>query len=138
MFVKKEWFFLVCLLFLGNWINVMLVSLESIENNYFMILLPEHVENFNRFIMICVALCVFLLQMETNISWILLMITLGCVGCTCWKINHKILKILKNFMYGFKMKPSLVLALFALIMEENIHLMDLKTIFVDMGSSIKP
>jgi hypothetical protein len=60
--------FLDCLLFLGNRSNLMLVSLESIENNHFMILLPEHVENLNRFIMICVALCVFLLQMETNIS----------------------------------------------------------------------
>jgi hypothetical protein len=29
-------------------------------------------------------------------------------------------------MYGFKMKLNLVLALFALIMEENIHLMNLK------------
>jgi hypothetical protein len=35
------------------------------------------------------------------------------------------------------MKLSLVLALFVLIMEENINLMNLKTIFTNMGSSIK-
>ena len=36
------------------------------------------------------------------------------------------------------MKLNLVLALFALIMEENIHLMNLKATFTNMGSNIKP
>jgi hypothetical protein len=36
------------------------------------------------------------------------------------------------------MKLSLVLALFAPIMEENIHLMNLKATFPNMGSNIKP
>jgi hypothetical protein len=53
-------------------------------------------------------------------------------------INHKLLKYLKNFMYGFKMKLSLVLALSALIMDENIHLMNLKSTFANVGSNIKP
>jgi hypothetical protein len=35
------------------------------------------------------------------------------------------------------MKLSLVLALFSLIMEENIHLMNLKATFSNMGSNIK-
>jgi hypothetical protein len=78
------------------------------------------------------------LQMEMNISCILLMITPGFLGCSCPKINHKLLKLLKNFMYGFKMKLGLILALFALIMEKNIHLVNLKATFTNMGSSIKP
>jgi hypothetical protein len=41
-------------------------------------------------------------------------------------------------MYGFKMKLSLVFDLFALIMEENILLMNLEATFANMGLNIKP
>jgi hypothetical protein len=41
-------------------------------------------------------------------------------------------------MYGFKMKLNIVLSLFILIMENNIHLMNLKATFANMRSSIKP
>jgi len=60
------------------------------------------------------------------------------VGCTCWKINHKLLKLLKIFIYGFKMKLCLILYLFILIMQNNIHLMNLKVTFTNMRSRIKP
>jgi len=42
-------------------------------------------------------------------------------------------------MYEFKMKFSFVLSLFAMIMENNIHLINLKdTLFTNMVSRIKP
>jgi len=106
-----------------------LVSLEIIENNIFMIPLLEHVENLDWYILICVAPCMFHLVMAIDISWILLLITLGCVRC--------ILKLLKNFMYGSKMKPNIIFDLFILIMEENIHKLNLKSTSSNMGSSIK-
>jgi hypothetical protein len=39
----------------------------------------------------------FLLQMEINISCILLMITPGCVGCTCLKEKSQAFETFKNF-----------------------------------------
>jgi hypothetical protein len=45
---------------------------------------------------------------------------------------------LKTSMYGLKMKHNLVLVLFILIMEGNIFVMNLKAIFVNMESNIKP
>jgi hypothetical protein len=60
----------------------------------------------------------------------------------CWvyllKDKSQAFETFKIFIYGFKMKLILVLALFALIMEENIHLMNLKNIYTNMGSNIKP
>jgi hypothetical protein len=47
-------------------------------------------------------------------------------------------ELLKSFMYEFKMKLSIILDLFTLIMEEHIHLMNLKDTFSNMGSNIKP
>jgi hypothetical protein len=41
-------------------------------------------------------------------------------------------------VYGSKIKLSLVLALFILIMEENIYFMNLKATYANMGSRIKP
>ena len=41
------------------------------------------------------------------------------------------------FINGLKMMHNLILGLFALIMEKNIHQMNLKTIFANMGSNIK-
>jgi hypothetical protein len=53
----------------------------------------------------------------------------------CWvyllKDKSQAFETIKIFMYGSKMKLSLVLALFVLIMEENIHLMNLKTILAN-------
>jgi len=67
-----------------------------------------------------------------------LSITLGCVGFICWNINLKCLKHLKIFMYGLKIKYNLVSTLFVLIMEGNILPMNLKSIFINMGLSMKP
>jgi hypothetical protein len=56
-----------------------------------------------------------------------------CWVCLLKDKSLDLSKHLKIFIYGFKMKLSLVLALFEMIMEENILLMNLKVTFPNMG-----
>ena len=134
----KRLVFLVFLLLLGIWSNVTVVSFKNIANNCFMILFQEHVEILDCCILIFVALFPFHILMEIYLSWILFMITPRCFQCTCRKINLKIFKLLNIFVYGSKMNINIILSPFILVMKENIHPMHFKTIFTNMGSSIKP
>lgn len=99
---------LVFLLSLGN--SLILASLENKTKNSSTIPLIKDVENLDWYILICVPPYIFHISMVINI-YFLLMITLGFVVCTYWKINHNLL-ILKTFMFEFKMKHNYILSLF--------------------------
>jgi len=130
--------FLVFLLLLGIWSNVRVVSIKNIVNNCFKIIFEENVTILDFYIFNFVALFPFHILTEIYLSWILFMITPRCFQCTCRKINLKIFKLLNIFVYGSKMNLNIILPPFILVMKENIYLMNFKTIFTNMGSSIKP
>jgi hypothetical protein len=66
------------------------------------------------------------------------MTTQGCVEFICLNRNLKYLKHFKMFTSGLKMNLNLILPLFVVIMEGNALQMSLKSIYANMGSSIKP
>ena len=65
------------------------------------------------------------------------MTTPECVGFTYLRTNLMLFKHSRIFINGLKMMHNLILGLSTLIMENNTHQMNLKTIFTNMGSNIK-
>ena len=57
--------------------------------------------------------------------------------CVLLKNKSDAFQTFKNFINGLKMMHNIILGLFALIMEKNIHQMNLNTIFANMGLNIK-